>query len=169
MIFSKATGYGIRALTYLANQAAGRPCGLREIAQAEQIPPVYLRKILGELRRHRLVRSTKGIHGGYEIARSPQAITLWEVFQLLEPEPDLDLCILGHGSCAPASACPLHEDWQQMRQELVSLLQTRTISQVAASAAACQSRLPSRPLEKRETGLSLCRVPQIDSSRNSED
>ena len=137
MIFSKATGYGIRALAYLANQNVGRPCGLREIAEAEQIPPVYLRKILGALRRHRLVRSTKGIHGGYALASPPQAITLWNVFQLLEPEPDLDQCILGYGengACDPDAPCPLHDDWQSVRQELMELLQTKTISQVAASA-----------------------------------
>ena len=139
MIFSKATGYGIRALAYLANQNVGHPCGLREIAEAEQIPPVYLRKILGELRRHRLVRSSKGIHGGYELASSPQAITLWDVFRLLEPDPDLDLCILGHGTCNLGACCPLHEDWQPMRQEIVKLLQTKTISEIAASAAAGQS------------------------------
>lgn len=133
MIFSKATGYGIRALAYLANRDASRPCGLREIAEAEQIPPVYLRKILGELRRHRLVRSIKGIYGGYALAGSPHEITLWDVFQLLEPEPDLDLCILGHSVCHPDAPCALHDDWQPVRQELMNLLQSKTISQVAAS------------------------------------
>jgi Rrf2 family protein len=166
MIFSKATGYGIRALAYLANPEASRPCGLREIAEAERIPPVFLRKILGELRRHRLVRSTKGIHGGYELAWSPQAITLWDVFQLLEPEPDLDMCILGQGLCNSGAACPLHEDWQCVRQQLVRLLQTKTISNIAASAA--QSKfIPSIP-ERRETGLFLCRIPQTDSKPDSE-
>jgi Rrf2 family protein len=133
MFFSKATGYGIRALAYLANHANGRACGLREIAEAEHIPPLYLSKLLGELRRHRFIRSSKGIHGGYELVRPPQTITLWEVFQLLEPDPDLDSCILGHGGCNPEAACPLHEDWQKLRQELVGLLQSKTISQLAVS------------------------------------
>ncbi len=133
MILSKATGYGIRALAYLADQASGVPCGLREIAAAQQIPPVYLCKVLGELRKHRLLRSTKGIHGGYQLARPPEEITLWDVFRLLEPEPDLDVCILGRGTCNPESACSLHEDWQQIRNELLRLLQCRTISQIAAS------------------------------------
>lgn len=135
MIFSKATGYGIRALAYLANQPHTGLCGLREIAEREHIPPVYLRKVLGELRRHRLLRSVKGIHGGYELARPPQTITLWEVFRLLEPDPYLDACILGCGQCDPESSCAIHEDWQKVRKDLVSLLQTRTISEVAASGA----------------------------------
>lgn len=132
MVFAKATGYGIRALAYLASQSQERLCGLREIAEHEHIPPVYLRKVLGELRRHRLLRTVKGIHGGYKLARAPQSITLWEVFRLLEPEPELDACILGHGICDPECCCTLHADWQHVRNDLIELLQKRTISYIAA-------------------------------------
>jgi Rrf2 family protein len=135
MIFSKATGYGIRALAYLARHPESGLCGLREIAEHEHIPPVYLRKVLGELRRHRLLRSVKGIHGGYELARPPQTITLWEVFRVLEPDPYVDACILGRGECNPQSSCALHEDWQKVRTQLLGVLQTKTISEVAASVS----------------------------------
>jgi len=135
MIFSKATGYGIRALAYLAKQPDPGLCGLQEIAEHEHIPPVYLRKVLGELRRHRLLHSVKGIHGGYELARPPIPITLWEVFRVLEPDPYVDACILGCGQCDPESSCALHEDWKKVRSGLVGLMQTRTISEVAASAS----------------------------------
>ena len=132
MILSKATGYGIRALAFLANQPNDGLCGLTEIAKHEKIPPVYLRKILGELRRHRLLRSVKGIHGGYELARAPESITLWEVFRVLEPDPYIDSCILGHGVCTPACGCLLHNDWQRIRREFVELLQTKTIAEIAS-------------------------------------
>jgi Rrf2 family protein len=130
MILSKATGYGLLALAYLASQPKNRLCGLEEIASHEQIPPVYLRKVLGELRRHRLLRSVKGIHGGYELARPPQDITLWDVVRLLAPDPDLDLCILGRGVCRPDAPCPLHEEWRRVREEWIGLLQRKTISEI---------------------------------------
>lgn len=132
MIFSKTTSYGIRALAYIASRPEHGLCGLQEIAQHEEIPAAYLRKILGELRRHRLLRSVKGIHGGYELGRAAESITLWEVFKVLEPDPYMDMCILGNKECAPESSCAFHEDWQRVRKELVSLLQTRTISEAAA-------------------------------------
>ena len=132
MIFSKTTGYGIRALAYMASQPDHRLCGLQEIAEHEDIPPAYLRKILGELRRHRFLRSVKGIHGGYELGRAPEAITLWEVFSLLEADPYMDTCILGNKVCSPESSCAFHDDWQRVRKELVALLQNRTIAEAAA-------------------------------------
>ena len=137
MIFSKATGYGIRALAFLARQPSHSLCGLTEIAEKEEIPPVYLRKILGELRRHRLLHSVKGIHGGYELARPPESITLWEVFRVLEPDPYIDACILGHGVCTSGCGCPLHDDWQKIRREFVELLQTKTISEIASRTRDC--------------------------------
>ena len=141
MIFSKATGYGILALAYLASQPRNKLCGLEEIAGHEQIPPIYLRKVLGELRRHRLLRSVKGIHGGYELARPPEAITVWEVVRLLEADPDLDLCILGRGVCEPAAACVLHEDWRRVREEWVSLLRSKTLSEICTESQDLLARL----------------------------
>jgi Rrf2 family protein len=135
MIFSKATGYGIRALAYLARNPDSGLCGLQEIAEHENIPPVYLRKVLGELRRHRLLHSVKGIHGGYELARPADTITLWEVFRVLEPDPYVDACLLGCGQCNPESSCALHEDWQKVRSGLVGLMQTKTISELADSVS----------------------------------
>ena len=132
MILSKTTSYGIRALAYIASQSEQRLLGLQEIAAHEDIPPAYLRKILGELRRHRLLRSVKGIHGGYELGRSAQEITLWQVFKVLEPDPFMDMCILGNKVCAPDSACAFHDDWQRVRKELIGFLETRTISEAAA-------------------------------------
>src|SRR5215510_9541342 len=131
MILSKATSYGIRALAYMASQSEQRLLGLQEIASHEDIPPAYLRKILGELRRHRLLRSVKGIHGGYELGRSPEEITLWDVFKVLEPDPYMDTCILGNKVCAPESSCAFHEDWSRVRKDLVSMLETRTIYEAA--------------------------------------
>ncbi len=133
MILSKTTGYGVKALTYLAGKDDSVVCGLHEIADTESIPPIYLRKILGELRRHRLLRSTKGVHGGYALSRKPETITVWEVNQILAPDPYFDECILGLGLCRPAEACALHEKWQEIRKDYIALLETTTIAQIADS------------------------------------
>jgi Rrf2 family protein len=139
MILSKTTGYGIRALAYLAGQRTPRLCGLQEIAEHEGIPPVYLRKILGELRRHRFLRSVKGIHGGYELARPPEEIRLWDVFRVLEPDPYLDKCVLGQGLCRAEASCGLHRDWQAIRKDVVGMLRSKTIAQVVVAAESCKA------------------------------
>ncbi|MBK7704633.1 MAG: Rrf2 family transcriptional regulator [Acidobacteria bacterium] len=130
MIISKATGYGIRALAYLASQTDLRLCGLNEIAVSENIPPVYLRKLLGELRRHRIVESVKGVHGGYLLAWQPQNITLWDVFTLLDHDPYLDECLLC-GSRDENPKCAFCKEWKRIRDDLIGLFKTKTIADYA--------------------------------------
>lgn len=130
MVFSKGTGYGIRALAYLARQTDLRLCGLSEIAASENMPPVYLRKLLAELRRHRLVRSVKGVHGGYLLARDPRSITLWEVFSVLDQDPYLDECILCH-SRDETRSCPFCGEWKRIRDDLMVHLKDKTIADFA--------------------------------------
>lgn len=133
MVFSRATGYGIRALAYLARQTDLRLCGLSEIAENEKIPPVYLRKLLGELRRHRFVESVKGIHGGYLLAQSPQNITLWDVFRILDHDPHLDECVLCH-SRGENPSCLFCNEWKRIGEDLTEILKNRTIADFAASS-----------------------------------
>ncbi len=131
MLFSKTTGYGIRALVYLAGQTEDNLCGLQEIAENEQIPSAYLGKILGELRKHHLLRSVKGVHGGYELVKAPETITIWDVYLILDPAIDHDQCILGLDNCDEHESCALHESWIPLRNQFINLLQTKTIAQIA--------------------------------------
>ena len=131
MILSKSTGYGIRALAYLAARTPDSPCTLQEIADHEDIPALFLQKILGSLRRQRLVRSVRGVHGGYALARPSSSITLWQVFRALDPDPYLDGCLLACGRCESRERCSLHTNWTGIRRELVDLLQRTSISDVA--------------------------------------
>jgi len=139
MILSKTTGYGIRALGFIANHGSATPCSLQEIADGEGIPPIYLQKVLGQLRRHRLLRSVRGIGGGYEFDQAPESISLWEVFRVLEPDPYLEGCIIGRNTaCHEASEghCALHDPWVRMREELIDALKKTTIAQVAQTMLA---------------------------------
>jgi Rrf2 family protein len=131
MVFSKGTGYGIRALAYLARNNDPRITGLNEIAVAEDIPPVYLRKLLAELRRHRMVRSVKGVHGGYVLAQRPESITLWDVFMVLNQDPHLDECILCH-SRNEDPGCHFCKEWKRISEELTVNLKNKTIAEFAA-------------------------------------
>lgn len=150
----------------MASQPEHGLFGLQEIAEHEDIPPAYLRKVLGELRRHRFLRSAKGIHGGYELGRAPEAITLWEVFSLLEADPYMDLCILGNKVCSPESSCAFHDDWQRVRKDLVALLQTRTIAEAAAAISKATNLGNSSPIRDDSGEYDEARKDEKHANRN---
>lgn len=84
MKISKRGEYGIRALCHLAEHFGEGVVQIREIARQESIPGKFLEGILLELKRAGLVRSRRGIEGGYALARDPSAVFLGEVVRLLD-------------------------------------------------------------------------------------
>jgi Rrf2 family cysteine metabolism transcriptional repressor len=84
MIFTTKAEYGVRLLVELGRQGQGQPISLKAIAEAEGLPLAYLERIVALLKRATLVESTRGAHGGYRLARDPEAITMDEAVLALE-------------------------------------------------------------------------------------
>ena len=81
--------YGLRALVYLAARAEhGKPVQIHAIAERQQIPEDYLRQLLVQLRAAGLVKSVRGPHGGYLLAKTPLEISMGEVIEVLEGAPE---------------------------------------------------------------------------------
>jgi len=84
MKVSKRGQYGMRALCHLAETYGSGVVQIREIARKESIPGKFLEGILLELKHAGIVRSRRGIDGGYELAREPKAIMLGQVMRVLD-------------------------------------------------------------------------------------
>ena len=84
MMFSTRAEYGVRVMVALGRSAGQGPVSLAEIAESERLPLSYLEHLVANLRKAELVSSTRGAHGGYELARPPGEITMAEVVHALE-------------------------------------------------------------------------------------
>jgi Rrf2 family protein len=89
MIFTTKAEYGVRFLIQLGMAAgdaggAGGPVSLKAIAESENLPLAYLERIAALLKKAELVASTRGAHGGYELARPAEDITMDQVVLALE-------------------------------------------------------------------------------------
>src|SRR5262245_28322897 len=76
--------YGARAMIDLALRYGDGPVQSADIAVRQGIPEAYLEQLLTALRKAGLVRSTRGPHGGHELARAPAEMSLLEVVSALE-------------------------------------------------------------------------------------
>jgi Rrf2 family protein len=76
--------YALLALVYLGRQKPGELVSAEKIAEAQGIPPKFLEQILLTLKRAKYLRSTKGQHGGYELAKPGFTMTLAEIIRLLD-------------------------------------------------------------------------------------
>ena len=84
-MFSRSTEYAIRAMAVLAQQPSGTLCGAREIAESADIPRPFLWKILQNLTHKKLLRSFKGVRGGYELSRPARRITVLDIIDATTP------------------------------------------------------------------------------------
>ena len=75
--------YALQALTVLAQRPA-RVVKIKDIASEEDLPGKFLESILLDLKRARIVVSTRGAHGGYQLKRSPRRISLGEVIRKID-------------------------------------------------------------------------------------
>lgn len=76
--------YALLALVYLARHNDGVYISIDTIAKAQGIPPKFLEQLMLALKRAHFLRSTKGQHGGYTLAKQPDQISLAEVIRLFD-------------------------------------------------------------------------------------
>ncbi|MBV9818722.1 MAG: Rrf2 family transcriptional regulator [Solirubrobacterales bacterium] len=76
--------YALSALVELHLQGAACPVPIAELARRRQIPVQFLEQLFATLRRAGILRSQRGVKGGYSLARPPEEITVLEVVQLLD-------------------------------------------------------------------------------------
>jgi Rrf2 family cysteine metabolism transcriptional repressor len=76
--------YAVRALIELARAGGPAPVPIAELARRREIPVQVLEHLFATLRRAGLLRSQRGVKGGYSFAREPSQITLLEVVELLD-------------------------------------------------------------------------------------
>ena len=78
--------YAVRALCELALCGASVPIPIGELARRRDIPQQFLEGVFATLRRAGILKSQRGVKGGYLFARSPSEVTVLEVVELLEGE-----------------------------------------------------------------------------------
>ena len=102
MHFSAQEEYGLRCVLNLARNRNEVSVTAREISESEQISLDYVHKLLGILKRKGLIKSTRGINGGFSLKQAPEEITVCEVLEMLSSELNSD------GHCAKFSRRKSH-------------------------------------------------------------
>lgn len=92
-MLSRTTEYALRAAVSLA-RSGGAPCTAAELAAATRLPAGYLAKVLQSLARAGIVRSQRGLGGGFVLARPAAEISALELVNAVDPIPRIRSCPL---------------------------------------------------------------------------
>lgn len=125
--------YAIRAMAELANSGPG-PVTAEELAKAQGIPLKFLRGIMTELKRSRLVSSQRGPEGGFVLTRPAEEISLADIFRAIDGPlatvRDQSLSSMTH----TGAAAELPTVWMAVRASLRRVLEVVTIADLAEGA-----------------------------------
>jgi len=76
--------YAVRALVELYGAGGAEPVPIAELARRGEVPAQFLEQLFATLRRAGILRSQRGVKGGYSFARPPDELTVLEVVELLD-------------------------------------------------------------------------------------
>jgi Rrf2 family protein len=139
--------YASRALLSLALRVDAEPTSVRDIAERTGLPQPYLEQILLALKGAGLVRSKRGVGGGYVLARTAEEITLGQIVSAVDGP-----IVVGdfgqphaNGACEHEGQCILIEVWAEVGEHMRSHLDSFTLADMVLRA---RGGAPARaPLE----------------------
>jgi Rrf2 family protein len=130
---SRKIEYGLRAMIFLASQRPDQVVPFREIARRMAVPENFLAKILKVLVARKMVRATRGAHGGYALARPAQDISFLDVIEAVEGPVKVNLCQDGSGGCMASTSCTMYGVWKLGQERMLEVFRSATLDTLAMS------------------------------------
>jgi Rrf2 family protein len=127
MNLNQATDYAFRAILHLANQPRGVMVEAQSIAQTQVVPMRFLLKIMPSLIKAGIVRSQRGVGGGYYLAKDPKDINLLDVVEAIEGPVTVNRCLADERYCSKQGAptCQVHRALGEIQDILINELKSR--------------------------------------------
>ncbi|MCC6143667.1 MAG: Rrf2 family transcriptional regulator [Candidatus Hydrogenedentes bacterium] len=129
-MISKTALHAIRAVVALAELPEGDFCGAGAIAKQVGAPQNYLGKLLQTLAQSGILHSQRGLGGGFQLARDPAQITLYDVAEPIDHVSRWTGCFLGRPQCSASNPCAMHFRWAKVRDVYLDMLINTTIAEV---------------------------------------
>ncbi len=128
MQIPRKVDYGLRAAVYLSGQDPGKCCSITEIAKQQRVPKKFLEKIIQDLMRGGLIKSRRGSCGGYILARSAEAISIYDVIVAIEGPIAVNVCMEAHSSCDRLPCCTMVTVWSEVQRNVTEVFTRTTLA-----------------------------------------
>jgi Rrf2 family transcriptional regulator, cysteine metabolism repressor len=148
MRVSSKAHYGLRMMTEFARAYGHGPLSIAEVARIEHLPLAYLEQLAGLLRRGGLVQSTRGVHGGYSLTRSPELISVLEVVHTVEGEVSPVECVSTDyvsGTCSREGECASRGLWMRLKESIDAVLRQTTLAELIHDQSLLEAMAPAEP------------------------
>jgi Rrf2 family protein len=136
MWISRRTDYATRAVLALALTDDDAPVKLEELSHRTAVPQSVLEQVMPTMRSAGIVRSERGVHGGYRLNKPPDELTLERIVRLFQGQlAPIGCATRSHPEDCPMSVeCSLRFVWEEVRDATIRILAETTFADLAARA-----------------------------------
>lgn len=125
-LITRDTDYAVRALCSIAKRKE-KIVSVSELVKELKIPRPFLRKILQRLNKRKVVKSYKGLGGGFSLARPLSKIFLVDLIEIFQGPLKINECLFKRKLCPDTNICILREKIDAIERYVVSHLESITI------------------------------------------
>lgn len=126
--------YSVRLMCDIETNGGGKPVPLKDTAERTGISRRYLEQLAIPLRSAALLRTARGMQGGYFLARPASEIMIREIIEAADGPIYILDCLVGKGeSCERAKDCPTRDVWGEINEGILETLSHYTLGDLAAS------------------------------------
>ena len=143
---SRRADYATRIVLELALLDGEGLVSSQALARRAAVPRAFLHKIVGDLVKAGLVRSTKGPHGGLSLARDPRQINMRQVIEAADGPVCLNNCLVRPHECPRDRVCPGHTFWGSVQASLLEQLEAGTLDLLVMEARALREQPRTAPI-----------------------
>lgn len=132
-MFSKSCEYAIRSTIFIATHCCKEgKVGLKEIANEIDSPIAFTAKILQVLVKNNIIKSSKGVGGGFMILKDDlKTIKLSDIVMAIDGDSVFLRCGLGLSNCSENHPCPVHEKFKFVKKDLIYMLENTTLEELS--------------------------------------
>jgi Rrf2 family protein len=131
MQITREGDYGIRSVLYLARQPHAKISFVNEISEEYKIPRSFLAKILQKLVKAKIVRSYRGVKGGFSLAKQARDISMFDVIEAIEGKMSLNICVTDKKKCNFSKHCPVNPVWCSIQARFSDMLRKMNFEELA--------------------------------------
>lgn len=117
----------------LALHQSEKPRLIRDIAKSQQISEKYISRLVIALRKGGMIRSVRGVNGGFHLAMKPEDITLLAVIEVMEGPLSIVDCVSAPKRCKLSENCAPREVWCKLNEDIRALMAGTTLADILAS------------------------------------
>ena len=131
-MFSKSCEYAIRATIFIATQSQSNTnIGIKEIAKEIDSPIAFTAKILQVLVKNNILKSTKGVGGGFMILKNDlKNLKLSDIVIAIDGNSVFLKCGLGLSNCSEDHPYPVHEKFKFVKKDLIFMLENTNLEEL---------------------------------------